>query len=197
MALLRSWKEHLHPPARPISYLSIIGTCADGFTLIEALTVVFIMGLFMGMTTYLITHLLYNSRTTLKQSVVDEWGRLDYLLETDIREAMEITIDSNSFGSCGASVSSPKISLKTAYSSAPIVYYNKPVGSLSQIWRCGPAILSDGTLSSSINSDDLVAENAALTASLQQDVSLVQYTITFGALSTTETGFVRLRARSY
>ena len=172
-------------------------SASHGLTLVEMLVTVILLASFMGITTYLISHLLYNSKTTMKQSIVDDWGRLDYLLETDIREAEGISIDSNPFGSCGSTISSPKISLKTAYSSSPIVYYNLAVGSSNEIRRCGPAILSDGTLSTTINTDNVIAQEATLSATLQSDTSLVQYSITFNTLSTTETGFVRLRARVY
>ena len=169
-----------------------------GLTLVELLIYVAILGSLMTISTYLISHLIYNSKTTLKQGVVDDWGRIDYLIETDVREALTISVNGSSASSCaGTSVQSPIISLTTAYSSSPIIYYNSGTPPNQSLRRCGPAILMNGSLSSSVDKDSLVAENASISAALQSDASVLRYDVTFSSLNTTETGFARLRARSY
>lgn len=168
-----------------------------GLTLLELLITVLILASFTIISTYIISHLIYGSKSSIKQTAVDDWGRVDYLIETDVRESLNIEVNSNSFGSCGTTISSPKLSLQTAYSSSPIVYYNSGSGTSQSIRRCGPAILKNGTLSTTINRDSLVADNASLAASLQSDSSLLKYDVTFFQINVTETGFARLRARTY
>lgn len=168
-----------------------------GLTLVELLIYVAIMGSLMTISTYLISHIIYNSKTTLKQGAVDNWGRIDYLIETDVREALTISVNTSATTSCGISVQSPIISLATAYSSSSIIYYNSGASPNQSIRRCGPAILRNGELSSSIDKDSLVAEKASISAELQSDTSVLKYDVTFSELGITETGFARLRARSY
>lgn len=169
----------------------------SGLSLVELLITIVILGSFMVVSTYLISHLLYNSKTSIKQSIVDDWGRIDYLIETDTREALGVSIGSNPFGTCGTTVDSPILALRTAYSSAPIIYYNSGTGVDASIRRCGPAILQNGQLSTTVNRDSLVASNASIAAALQTDTSLVKYDVTFKLTNTTETGFARLRTREY
>ena len=168
----------------------------QGLSLVEVLVSVLIMGSLMIISTYLISHLIYNSKTTLKQAVVDDWGRIDYLLETDIREALTISVNTATATLCGKSIANPIITLGTAYSSDPIVYYNDGTSPNSSLRRCGPAILLNGQLSSA-TSDSLVAENASIAATLLTDVSVVKYDVTFSLIGVTETGSARLRARQY
>lgn len=149
---------------------------------------------------YIISHLLFNSAMGLKQKAIDNWGRIDYLLETDIREATiasSATIPSGA-ASCGA-VTTPELALLTPYlssTSTVIAYYNSTVNGEPVIRRCGPDILANGTLSSTTTSDNIVLRNASIDVTTV-DNNFVEYDISIAGLPGVQTGFARLRSRTY
>lgn len=175
-----------------------VSSKSTGFTLVELLVSTVLLGALIYSSGYIISHLLFNSTIGLKQKGIDDWGRIDYLLETDIREATLAASGSIPGGaSCGSS-SSPELALLTPYSSSTAVtYYNTTDNGLPVIRRCGPDILEDGSLSASSSSDNIVMKNASIDVTTV-DNSFVEYGITMpSGLSGVQTGFARLRSRSY
>ena len=169
----------------------------SGFTLVELLVSTVMLGALIYASGYVISHLLFNSAIGLKQKGIDDWGRIDYLLETDIREATRAASGSMPTGTGCGGVSSPELALLTPYSlSTAVAYYNSTDNGIPVIRRCGPDILENGTLSSSSSSDNIVLRNASIDVTTV-DNSFVEYDISVSGLSGVQTGFARLRARSY
>ena len=171
-----------------------------GFTLIEVLVSVVLLGGLIYSSGYIISHLLFGSAIGLKQKAIDNWGRIDYLLETDIRESSAAASASIPSGatSCGG-VATPELALLTPYlspTSTIIAYYNSTVNGEPVIRRCGPDILANGTLSSTSESDNIVLRNASIEVTTV-DNNFVEYEITMAGLPGIQTGFARLRSRTY
>jgi hypothetical protein len=146
---------------------------------------------------YIISHLIFNSKIGLRQKGIDDWGRIDYLLETDIREATKAASGSMPGNTtCGTS-SSPELALISPYSeTTAITYYNSTDNGSSVIRRCGPDILENGLLSTTTFSDNIVLREASISVTTT-DNSFVEYEISVNGLSGVQTGFARLRSRSY
>ena len=165
----------------------------DGFTLVEMLISVIILGTLLISGAYFITHLTYTSKIGGKQKSVEEWGRVDYLLETDIREAQLASIGGiPGQASCLSSPATPELGLLTA-DNKPIAYYNSTLGGKPIIRRCGPDVNADGTLSTTL-SDNVAFFNAILTVE-SSDNLFIDYQIELPDLSVTERGYARLRSR--
>jgi prepilin-type N-terminal cleavage/methylation domain-containing protein len=169
-------------------------SCHEGFTLIEMLVSVVLLGTLLISGAYFITHLAYTSNIGLKQKSVEEWGRVDYLLETDIREAKLAAIGSIPNGSsCLSSPSDPTIGLLTNNNMA-ITYYNTTFNGKPVVRRCGPDVNADGTLSPDSSSDNIAFYDASIAAT-SPDNLFIDYTITLSSLAITEEGYARLRTR--
>ena len=165
----------------------------NAFTLIEMLVSLVILAALLISGAYFITHLTYTSKIGVKQKSVEEWGRVDYLLETDIREAKLAAIGSIPNGSsCLTSPSNPELGLLTAGDMA-ITYYNATLNGKPVVRRCGPDVNADGTLAST-SSDNVAFFDASLSAT-STDNLFIDYTIALPALSVTEQGYARLRSR--
>jgi prepilin-type N-terminal cleavage/methylation domain-containing protein len=170
----------------------------SGYTLIELLITSILLGLLIGSGAYFVTQLIYNTKISAKQKAVDEWGRVDYLLETDIREAEDVATGSNPFGTCLGAPSDPVLALKTSYGAGSvIVYYNQMIDGIPQLRRCGPAVLQDGTLAETLVDDNIIVQGASLAATAATDTRFVDYQLTIPSLSVSEVGSARLRSRSY
>lgn len=168
-----------------------------GFTLVELLVSISILGILISMGGYVISHLLYGSVIGLRQKGVDDWGRIDYLLETDIREASRAASGAFPGGASCTGAASPVLGLLTPYSSTTgIAYYNSTDNGAPVIRRCGPDILENGTLSASSSSNNIVLRDASIDA-ITADNNFVEYNITLSGLSSLKTGSARLRSRSY
>lgn len=146
---------------------------------------------------YLIAHLLFDSKIGLRQKAIDNWGRIDYLLETDIREAVQASAGSltGATGSC-TSISGAVITVATTSSAGSIVYYNGLEGGKEAIRRCGPNILENGSLSSSGISDNALALDTRI-SSRSGGGTLIEYDVEFVSIGIRETGYARPRARAY
>ena len=165
----------------------------NAFTLIEMLVSLVILAALLISGAYFITHLTYTSKIGVKQKSVEEWGRVDYLLETDIREAKLAAIGSIPNGaSCLTSPSNPELGLLTSDDMA-ITYYNATLNGKPVVRRCGPDVNADGTLASTF-SDNVAFFDASLSAA-STDNLFIDYTIALPALSVTEQGYARLRSR--
>lgn len=165
-----------------------------GFTLVEALVSIVLLAILMISGAYFLTHLTYTSKIGLKQKSVEEWGRVDYLLETDIREAKLASVGSiPQSQTCLTSPSSPQLGLLTSSDQA-ITYYNDTLDGEPVVRRCGPDVNADGTLSATTYSDNIAFYDASLSAQTN-DNFFVDYRITLESLSVTEQGFARLRSR--
>jgi prepilin-type N-terminal cleavage/methylation domain-containing protein len=170
----------------------------SGFTLVEVLVVTVLLGALVSMGGYFISHLIFNSKISLKQKAVDEWGRIDYLLETDIREAFVARIGSIPLSrTCLSSPTNPEIGLVTPYSTnTAITYYNSTLNGRSVVRRCGPDILLDGSLSLNSSSDNVLMYDAEIEASSTDNV-YIEYSLIIQNPPTVEEGSARLRARAY
>mgnify|MGYP006274107419 CR=1 FL=1 len=165
----------------------------NAFTLIEMLVSLVILAALLISGAYFITHLTYTSKIGVKQKSVEEWGRVDYLLETDIREAKLAAIGSIPNGSsCLTSPSNPELGLLTAGDMA-ITSYTATLNGKPVVRRCGPDVNADGTLAST-SSDNVAFFDASLSAT-STDNLFIDYTIALPALSVTEQGYARLRSR--
>lgn len=170
---------------------------ASGFTLVELLVTTVMLGALIYSSGYVVSHLLFNSAIGLRQKGIDDWGRIDYLLETDIREATRAASGSMPSGATCGGISSPELSLLTPYSpTTAVAYYNSTDNGTPVIRRCGPDILENGTLSTSSSADNIVLRDARIDVTTL-DNSFVEYDISVSGLSGVQTGFARLRSRSY
>jgi prepilin-type N-terminal cleavage/methylation domain-containing protein len=166
-----------------------------GFTLVELIVSVVILGTLLVSGAYFLTHLLYTSNIGIKQRGVEEWGRFDYLLETDIREASAAEIGSIPNGlSCTGSPSDPDLGLLTNNNQV-ITYYNSTDAGKPVVRRCGPDVDEYGALSTTSSSNNIAFYDATLSASSPNNL-FIDYTITQSAPLGTEQGYARLRSRT-
>jgi hypothetical protein len=170
----------------------------NAFTLVEALVTLSLLTFLLYTAGYFVSHVLLSSKISLKQKAIDDWGRIDFLLETDIREATAASIGSiPNNATCLSAPTGPALALIAPYDpSLPIVYYNSTVNSKPVVRRCGPDVLSDGSLSKTSSSDNILLVDAAISAQLTDNV-LVDYQLKINTVDLTELGTARLRARSY
>lgn len=166
---------------------------SEAFTLVEMLISLIILAILIVSGAYFITHLVYTSNIGVKQKSVEEWGRVDYLLETDIREAKLATVGSiPASATCLSSPSDPALGLLTADDKA-IVYYNSTDNGKSVVRRCGPDVNPDGTLATTLS--DNVAFYGATINVVSTDNFFIDYTITLTTPPIIEQGYARLRSR--
>jgi type II secretory pathway pseudopilin PulG len=166
---------------------------SEAFTLVEMLISLIILATLIVSGAYFITHLTYTSNIGTKQKSVEEWGRVDYLLETDIREAKLAAVGSiPASATCLSSPSTPALGLLTADGKA-IVYYNSTDNGKPAVRRCGPDVNPDGTLATSFS--DNIAFHAATLNVVSADNLFIDYTITLTTPPVTEQGYARLRSR--
>ena len=176
-----------------------------GFTLLELLITLALGGMVMGLASSVITSHL---RTTQKQSELqrmrDHWGRINFFLETEIREGQSLGTE-NGVGICAdkagrvLTVTVPHPA--AAGSTGLIVYYNKD----ADLWRCGPAVQRNGTLDFSNQADGILVENATLAVptGFTGPTDSVTYTVTLrswdgGSLFTfAESSSARTSIRSF
>jgi prepilin-type N-terminal cleavage/methylation domain-containing protein len=132
-----------------------------GFTLVELLVTLVLGGMLMGLASSVITSHL---RTTQKQSELqrmrDHWGRINFFLETEIREGQSLGTEQGE-GICADK--SRVLTITVPNPAAPgspgrILYYNNGV----DLWRCGPSVNRDGTLDFANQTDGILVENASL-----------------------------------
>ncbi len=104
----------------------------------------------------------------------DDATRLDYLIQTETSEAYAITVG-GTVGNCSAaangrpalfslSIPRPTGQFDTASNVATIHYYSLTSGQVTDLRRCGPAILRNGALdfSANANVDGIVSANTSL-----------------------------------
>lgn len=176
-----------------------------GFTLLELLIALALGGMLIGLASSVITSHL---RTTQKQAELqrmrDHWGRINFFLETEIREGQSLGTEDGT-GIC-ASKPNRVLTITVPNPSAPstpgrIVYYNNGV----DLWRCGPAVNRDGTLDFANQTDGILVENASLSlpAGFTGPTDSTTYTVTLrswdgGSLFTfAESSSARTSIRSF
>lgn len=104
----------------------------------------------------------------------DDATRLDYLIQTETSEAYAITVG-GTVSNCSAaangrpalfslSIPRPTGQFDTASNVATIHYYSLTSGQVTDLRRCGPAILRNGALdfSANVNVDGIVSANTSL-----------------------------------
>ncbi len=155
------------------------GKRRQGFTLVELLLVVVLGGMLMGLASAVITSHL---RTTQKQAELqrmrDHWGRINFFLETEIREGQSLGTEQGD-GLCADKSRVLTITVPNPAdpgSPGRILYYN----SGADLWRCGPAVRSDGTLDFANLTDGILVENASLSvpAGFTGPTDTTTYTVT-------------------
>jgi len=103
----------------------------------------------------------------------DDATRLDYLIQTETSEAYRIVVG-GTVSNCNAaangrpalfslSIPLPTGQFDTATNVATIHYYSLTSGQVTDLRRCGPAILRNGALDFSTNVDGIVSANTSLT----------------------------------
>ncbi|MFY8149304.1 MAG: PulJ/GspJ family protein [Prochlorococcaceae cyanobacterium] len=113
------------------------------------------------------------------QRLRDHWGRVNYFLDTEVREGLSVSLAAGS-GGC-ASVASPLLTITvpapgTASGTSTIHYYNQN----GDLWRCGPDIADDGSLLFDTITNGILVENATLQTSITNS-SNVAYTLTLSS----------------
>lgn len=173
-----------------------MGNHCKGYSLVELLVAVSILGSLIAAGAYLVSHLLFDSRIGLKQKAIDDWGRIDYIIETDVREGIGVTTGSGPVSGSCTGKPDVAITIATTISGGNIVYYNGTQSGVPAIRRCGPNVLPDGRLSATGSSDNALALNTRISGDSPTG-NLVDYEVEFTALGITEKGYARPRSRAY
>jgi hypothetical protein len=170
---------------------------SGGFSIAELAVVGLLFGLIILLTLDLIiSHASSTSSLIKKQLSIDEWGRLDLLLETEIREANAVNLQSASVNACSTNFT-PSIEIEPNLGSRKIYYYNRQVNGKSELRRCGPGVMSDGSIDADTDAiDALVLDNSTLYVETNSDGNLVTYSLDYND-SPAGSGTSRARVRVF
>ncbi len=125
----------------------------------------------------IVSHIRTTTRQEASQRLRDDFGRLTFLMETEIGEGDALTYGTTC-SSSGFTIRLPRLpnlSNGTTAASATVRYYNDGNGNLR---RVGPNILSTGELDFGTSQDLIVNENTLLTLSNCDDPRKVSYSLT-------------------
>lgn len=144
------------------------------FSLVELLIAVVAGVALVSSVSYGITTQLRSTQIAeLAQRTRDDANRLNYLIQTEASEAVTTaqgqTISNCASGANGKTslfsltIPRPTAQFDDLSNIATIYYYSDTNGGITDLRRCGPAILRNGSLSFSSNVDGIVNANTALT----------------------------------
>jgi hypothetical protein len=131
-----------------------------GFTLLELLLyIAMLSGIWATMINITVSNIKSSSIQELRLRAIDRWGKLSSLIESEIIESDNVTTEVEFTNPCNDNLSSnstitPLFSLRIPYigtnsatlKNTSIYYYQKKIGSDSEVWRCGPGYLTNGQL---------------------------------------------------
>ncbi|QPN65687.1 hypothetical protein H8F26_12295 [Synechococcus sp. CBW1006] len=120
-----------------------------------------------------------NSSQEAIQRLRDHWGRVNYFVDTEVREGLSVSLASGT-GAC-ASVASPYLAITVpnpAGGTGGIYYYNNN----GNLWRCGPDIADDGSLTFNTVVNAMLVERATLEVSIVNATNMT-YTLTMSSRS--------------
>lgn len=155
---------------------------ARGFTLVELLIAAGLGAVILAVAAKVLTgDVRSSSSQEAIQRLRDHWGRVNYFVDTEVREGLSVSLAAGS-GAC-ASVASPLLTITvpapgTASGTSTIHYYNQN----GDLWRCGPDIADDGSLLFDTVTNGILVENATLQVSIT-NATIVSYALTMSSRS--------------
>lgn len=144
-----------------------------GFTLVELL-IVSSAGLLvlLAIITVVVSYVRSRERVEAVLRLQEQWGRLQFLLDREIQEAMPVSSASSVNSACGQV--SPILALEVPGFSDRIVYYL----SGSDLKRCGPGIDASGNLSSTISNGLVLSGVSSFSVDSTSDNQRPSYRLT-------------------
>lgn len=145
-----------------------------GFSLVELLISVVVGVMVVSAFTYGITSQLRSTQNQEQaQRTRDDANRLNYLIQTEASEAVNTT-QGQTISGCvvrangktslfSLTIPLPTGQFDTLANVATVHYYSETSGGVTDLRRCGPAILRNGSLDFSTNVDGIVSANTVLT----------------------------------
>lgn len=161
----------------------------NAFTLVELLVVSVIGGVLLAATAgVIVSHIRSTAIQEVSQRLRDDFGRISYLMETEIGEGDSVTFAVGCSATSGFTIRLPRLpSLQdgTTPAAVTIRYYNDGAGNLRRI---GPDVLPSGELNYATSQDLVVNENTLLTIPACNDPRVVNYSLTIGTPAGSFTG---------
>ena len=154
------------PPASPRT--------AAGLSLVELLITTVLGALILAVAARVLTS---DIRSTSSQEAIqqmrDHWGRVNYFVDTEVREGLSLSKAPGADRCVAASNPLLTITVPAPGGTSTIHYYEQG-GSL---WRCGPDINADGTLDFNTTINGILVENATMQTTITNNKN-VSYTLT-------------------
>jgi prepilin-type N-terminal cleavage/methylation domain-containing protein len=146
---------------------------ACGLTLVELLIALVIGAAVMaGAARVLIGDVRSSSSQEAIQRLREHWGRVNYFVDTEVREGIGVSITAGT-GSC-SDAANPRLTIMVPAAGATgTIHYYEQAGS---IWRCGPDINADGTLDFATITNGILVENATMQTTITNGTN-VSYTV--------------------
>ena len=174
------------PAKNSLSYYIVLG----GFTLVELLIASSIGALILvGAATSIVSHIKSTTSQEVVRTLRDQWGMLNYFLDTEI-----------SMASC-ATASGSTLTLYTTFDCSGSAFITYTFDGINTLTRSGPPIQDDGTLNTAVaNTPSTLSENVSAFTPDATTASRPAYTITLASRSFSFTGLsssTRLRTSNY
>ncbi|MCT0224850.1 type II secretion system protein J [Synechococcus sp. CS-1328] len=153
---------------------------ARAFTLMELLMAAAIGAVILAVAAkVLIGDVRSSSNQEAIQRLRDHWGRVNYFVDTEVREGLSVSLTAGS-GGC-ASVTNPLLTITvpapgTVSGISTIHYYNQN----GDLWRCGPDIADNGSLIFDTITNVILVENTTLEVSITNS-SNINYVLTMNS----------------
>ncbi|CAK6698008.1 prepilin-type N-terminal cleavage/methylation domain-containing protein [Synechococcus sp. CCY9201] len=160
-------QPHLRRLARPF-----------GLTLVELLVAAAIGAVILAAAARVLTSdIRSNSSQEAIQRLRDHWGRVSYFVDTEVREGLSVSL-ANGSGEC-SSVSNPYLAITVpnpAGGTGTIYYYNIN----GDLWRCGPDIAEDGSLTFNTVINGMLVERATMQVTIANATNM-SYVLTMNS----------------
>lgn len=142
-------------------------------SLVELLIALVLGGVVMaGAARVLIGDVRSSSNQEAIQRLRDHWGRVNYFVDTEVREGISVSTAAGT-GAC-LDAANPRLTILVPATAGPgAIHYYEQAGSL---WRCGPDINANGSLDFTTITNGVLVENATMQTTITNGTN-VSYTL--------------------